>query len=104
VPRTFLEQISDPKFISLNDVAAIDAQQFYVTNDNGSLRKTMRHLLGLISPALAGSSVVHYNGKHAHFVVNPGDALMANGIALSLDGQSVYIAESMRLYVSPLTW
>ena len=97
----FLSQVQDSKFISVNDVAAIDREQFYATNDNGAFRKTLRNAMGMFIPALAGSSVVHYDGKRVNFVVNPGDARMANGIALSRDRNYVYIAETMRLYAKP---
>jgi arylesterase/paraoxonase len=76
---------------SPNDVVATGPRSFYVTNDTGSGRKTVRgkaeFLLGLKT-----GSILRYDGKRWH--VEADGLAFPNGLALSGDGRSLYVAET----------
>lgn len=88
----FKKRISYPELISPNDIVVVDEDRFFVTNDHG----TPRHTIGEVMEDYLGlpwSSVTYYDGQNGHIVLQ--DLRMANGIALSEDQQSLYVAESM---------
>jgi arylesterase/paraoxonase len=82
--------IGDPLFRSLNDVALIGPDAFYVTNDHhypaGIQQDVENYLL------LNATNVVYFDGTHAR-IAAPG-LTYPNGINVSGDGKYVYVAET----------
>lgn len=78
-------------FGSPNDVAAVGPEQFYVTNDGGGsmLTRTLDFVL-----QRTRSTVVYFDGSKAR-VVAEGFGF-ANGISVSADGKTVYVADTFR--------
>jgi len=77
-----------PALVSPNDVAAVDTERFYVTNDHGSrgdAGKVLEDYLGL-----KRSNVVYYDGRRFRTVAE--NIGYANGIALRQDGRRVFVA------------
>ena len=94
---------TDPMLVSPNDVAAVAADRFYVTNDHGSrndLGKTLEDYLGL-----KRSGVVYYDGQGFRQVAS--GIGYANGIALGPGGQALYVCATtegtVRVYQCELT-
>jgi arylesterase/paraoxonase len=82
--------IESDKLVSPNDVAAVGKQQFYVTNDHGSrtpLGVTLENYL-----MLPRAGVLYFDGMVFKEVAN--NLVFANGIALSPDGNHLYVAET----------
>lgn len=81
-----------PELISPNDITAFSSERFFVTNDHGSARSSMmfwiEDYLGL-----SRSSVTYFDGESGSFVI--GGLKSANGIALSGDQQTLYVAEAI---------
>ncbi len=80
--------ISGPQLVSPNDVAAVGAERFYVTNDHGSrghFTKAVEDYLGL-----RRSSVVYYDGSR--FTTVAANIGYANGIALGPKARRVFVA------------
>lgn len=85
-------QISYPELISPNDVVAIDSERFFVTNDHGSPRSsTMFWLEDYLG--LSRTSVTYFDGEAGSFVVK--GLKSANGIELSEDQHTMYVAEAI---------
>jgi arylesterase/paraoxonase len=82
------ESIRGELMTSPNDVVAVGARSFYVTNDHGNVsalgRTAEEYLL------LARSYVLYYDGQSFKKVAE--DILYANGINVSHDGKTVYVA------------
>ncbi len=76
---------------SPNDVAAVGPEQFYVTNDGGSSILTL--MLDFMLQRTR-STVVYFDGGKAR-VVAEGFGF-ANGISVSADGKTVYVADTFR--------
>ncbi len=86
-----LRTVSDPSMVSPNDVAAAGPDRFYFTNDGGSRPDSaMRTVESYLR--LPWASVVYFDGDRARSVVE--GLVYANGVALSADGGTVYVAES----------
>lgn len=83
-----LESISGPLMTSPNDLIAVGPRQFYVTNDHGATSPLGKKAENYLQ--LAISYVLYYNGTE--FRKAAGDIAYANGIALSNDGKTVYVA------------
>ncbi len=83
--------ISDPLMISPNDVVLLDADRFYVTNDHGTSSEFGRTLEEYL--LLERSNVLYYNGQK--FSVAATDMGYANGINISRDGETMYVAETV---------
>ncbi|HVZ90608.1 MAG TPA: SMP-30/gluconolactonase/LRE family protein [Rhizomicrobium sp.] len=82
--------IESDKLVSANDVAAVGREQFYVTNDHGSLTgigKTLETYL-----LLPRANVLYFDGSV--FKEAAAGLTFANGVALSQDGRELYVAES----------
>ncbi|MBN1210284.1 MAG: strictosidine synthase family protein [Myxococcaceae bacterium] len=83
------ETIRDPALVSPNDLVAIDARRFYVTNDHhyppGFMQKVEEYL------QLAMSNVLFYDGQGFREVFTGG--IYSNGINRSADGKTIYLAE-----------
>jgi arylesterase/paraoxonase len=84
-----LETVAFEAMHSPNDVVAIGPRQFYATNDHGF----REGVLGMLEAwlALPFASAVYFDGSEGR-VVQRG-LVYANGINLSADGSTVYIAE-----------
>ncbi|XXF80724.1 SMP-30/gluconolactonase/LRE family protein [Myxococcaceae bacterium GXIMD 01537] len=83
--------IKDPAIISPNDVVAVDADRFYVTNDHhyaSGLARTAEDYL-----QLSRGNVLFYDGKGFQEVIK--GTTYANGINRSADGKTIYVAESV---------
>lgn len=84
-------RISFPEMISPNDLVVVAEDQFFMSNDHGNPRHSLMEMaedyLGL--PL---SNVVYFDGQQAHVAVS--GLRMANGVQLSTDQQSLYIAET----------
>jgi len=84
--------LTDPSLVSPNDLVAVDHQRFYVTNDHGSPPGWKRKLEDYLR--LPRASVVHYDGQR--FRTAADGLTYANGINLSPDGATLYVAEVTR--------
>ncbi|MDT8410405.1 MAG: SMP-30/gluconolactonase/LRE family protein [Wenzhouxiangellaceae bacterium] len=84
--------LADDSMVSPNDIVAIDHQRFYFTNDHGSAPGLMRQLEDYLR--LPWASVVYFDGREFHEVA--GGLSYANGINVSPDGSSLYVAEVTR--------
>lgn len=89
---THLETIRSDAFVSVNDVLPVGPRSFYATNDSGVPQSSpMAQLNGLIGRG--SGRVVHFDGTEARPVT---DRLqVANGLALSPDGKTLYVAETL---------
>lgn len=86
-----LATVSDPALFSPNDLAAVDAERFYLTNDHGSrsaLLRSVEHVLGF-----RFGDVQYYDGTR--FVTVAERQGFANGILLTADGVRVMVAETV---------
>ncbi len=88
---THVETITDPHMLSPNDLVATGPRQFYFTNDSGSETDLGRMLEPLLR--LSRAQVGYYDGAAARFVIE--GLKMANGINISRDGSTLYVAELM---------
>jgi arylesterase/paraoxonase len=83
--------VGDGRFRSLNDVLPVGPDRFYVTNDSTAdpgMGKRME-----LAMAKDSASVFHFDGADVRLAA---DGLsFANGIAMSPDGGTVYVAETM---------
>ena len=87
-----LTTVASPALVSPNDVAAIDAERFYVSNDHGTpagFARLMEDLLGLNL-----ANVLYFDG--ARFVEAVGGLSYANGVALAQGGAELVVAEVFR--------
>ncbi|MCG3119270.1 MAG: hypothetical protein ALAOOOJD_01629 [bacterium] len=81
---------------SPNDLVAVGSRRFYVTNDHGNvsaLGKTAEEFL-----QLARSYVLYYDGTAFKKVA--GDLQYANGINVSHDGKTIYVAACVGLKIN----
>jgi arylesterase/paraoxonase len=85
-----LRKVTDPLFVSLNDVAAVDDQRFYATNDHGSASRGRQTFDDYFR--LARANVVYWDGSTARVVAS--GIAYANGIALSPSGAELYVAST----------
>lgn len=84
--------ITYPELISPNDIIVVSQDNFYVTNDHGNPRGTlMEKVEDYLTLPL--SSVSYYDGSQGHIAIE--GIRMANGIAISEDQQTLFIAASM---------
>lgn len=84
-------RVSYPELISPNDIVALGQGRFFVTNDHGSPRTSVMHRLEDYL-GLARSSLTYFDGDKGSFLIN--DLSGANGVALSKDKRTLYIAQS----------
>ena len=85
------ETIRSEVMHSLNDVVAVGPRQFYATNDqrfDGGIGGALEVFLGL--PL---GDLVYFDGKQA--VIAASGFAYANGVNVSLDGQKIYVAETI---------
>jgi arylesterase/paraoxonase len=80
--------LEDPLLVSPNDLAAVGRDRLYITNDHGHPEGFMRSIEEF--GRLSLSNVVHFDGSQ--FSVAADRIAYANGINLSPDGRTVYVA------------
>lgn len=83
--------IEAPEFISMNDVAPVGPDAFYVTLDAGTRAGTAGRLAETFL-GLPWAGVGYFDGKTASVVAS--DLRYSNGIAVSADGATVFVSES----------
>lgn len=83
--------VSDPALFSPNDLAALDAQRFYVTNDHGGRSPLLRRIEHVLGFRLG--DVQYYDGHRFQTVATRQG--FANGILLTRDGARVLVAETV---------
>lgn len=84
------ETVRGDALVSPNDVAAAGPRELYVTNDHTEPPSFWRTLTDYLR--LPGSNVVHWDGDGFEVVLD--ELLYANGVAVSSDGRSVFVAET----------
>lgn len=85
------ESISSPLMFSPNDLIAVDANRFYLTNDHGNRSDFGRALEEYLQ--LSRSFVLYYDGSRFRVVAE--GLAYANGINISADGNTVYVAATV---------
>lgn len=86
-----LRSVSSTLMHSPNDLIPVGPDKFYVTNDHGSESKNGRMLEDYLR--LAKSYVLYYDGKYFRKVFD--GLAYANGVNISPDGRTVYVAETV---------
>lgn len=82
--------IQSDRLVSPNDIAAVGKGQFYVTNDHGSRTQFGTTLETYL--LLPRANVLYFDGSVFKEVAT--GLVFANGIALSPDGNHLYVAET----------
>ena len=86
---THIKSIKNKLLISPNDIVLVDNQKFYVTNDHITMKPISQKIYDYMQ--IPGSNVVYYDGKE--FKVVAKGLVYANGINISADQKSIYVAE-----------
>lgn len=90
--------VRNPLLNSPNDVAAIDHDRFYATNDHGGTSDLIRQMETYL--ILPWANLVMWDGNAMSVAVE--GLTYANGVALSHDGSEVYVSETtgrtLRIY------
>jgi arylesterase/paraoxonase len=91
---TSVETVSDRLLWSPTAIAAVGPKQFYVVNDSGFKEKDEAGAKKYVVGKLRGNrgTVVYFDGNRSQIVAE--GLGMANGVALSPDGRTLYVAES----------
>ena len=91
------ESVSGALMHGPNDVIPVGSRKFYVTNDHGNSSRLGRMVEEYLQ--LARSFVLYYDGENFSKVAK--GLAYANGINMSADGQTVYVAATVgkKLYV-----
>ena len=89
-----VETIHDRLLWSPTAIVAVGPKQFYVVNDSGFKEKDEADAKKYVVGKLRGSrgTVVYFDGENAQIVAE--GMGMPNGVAVSLDGSTVYVTES----------
>jgi arylesterase/paraoxonase len=90
------ESIRGELMNSPNDVVAIGPRSFYVTNDHGNVSTFGRTIEEYLQ--LERSYVLYYDGQGFEKVAQ--DIAYANGINVSHDGQTIYVAACVGLKIN----
>src|SRR5690606_28881387 len=88
---THSRSVTDPLFVSLNDVVAVGPESFYATNDHAS--KNGLHQLFSNLLLLRNTNVIYFDGASGRVAADKFG--LANGINASPDGRRIYIADLM---------
>ena len=83
-----VETISDPLFVSPNDIVAVGPRQVYVANDKATT--SLGNILQQIG--IGGSPITYVDNKNVSVVVS--NIAAGGGIAASADGETIYVAET----------
>jgi len=86
-----VRSVATPLFVSLNDVAGVGLESFYVTNDHAH-RSALGHVYEDFTMR-AQASVVYFDGTSARTVAS--DLRYANGVQVSTDRKHLLVAETM---------
>lgn len=89
---THLESVSFPAMHSPNDLVGVGPRQFYATNDRRFEKGPLSTLEAYL--ALPLTDVVYYDGAEGRSI--KGGLVYANGVNMSADGKTVYIAELLK--------
>ncbi|MBW7857855.1 MAG: SMP-30/gluconolactonase/LRE family protein [Leptonema sp. (in: Bacteria)] len=92
-----VETIKDKELRNLNDVVAVGPRQFYATVDHGATSTIGQAFENYLQSPI--SHVVYFDGQTTRHVA--GGIAYANGIAVSHDGQTLYVAGtvSQKIYL-----
>jgi arylesterase/paraoxonase len=90
------ESIRGELMTSPNDVVAVGARRFYVTNDHGNVSALGRTVEEYLQ--LERSYVLYYDGSDFQKVAE--DIAYANGINVSHDGETIYVAACVGLKIN----
>jgi len=90
------ESIRGELMTSPNDVVAVGPRSFYVTNDHGNVSALGRTAEEYLQ--LARSYVLYYDGQNFRKVAE--DISYANGINVSHDGMTIYVAVCVGLKIN----
>lgn len=87
---THVKSVVNPLLVSPNDVVAVGPDSFYATNDHGStgLSSKLSDLL-----LLRNANIVYYDGNSMRVAADM--LLFPNGINISADGKTLYVAETL---------
>ncbi|CAH0995831.1 hypothetical protein EMA8858_01959 [Emticicia aquatica] len=80
------ESITDPLFVSPNDVVGVGERKFYVTNDHDEEISNWRAKKDLLQ--IASGNVCYFDGGKASILAS--GFLYANGVNVSLDGKKLF--------------
>lgn len=97
---TYAETITDPLFVSPNDLVAVGPRAFYVGNDATTAdHESLSYMLELYLRQNR-TTLVYFDGQEA--IIAARGLTYANGVEISPDGQTLYLAETtdgtMRVY------
>jgi len=92
----YRESIRGELLNSPNDVVAVGPRRFYATNDHGNVTAFGRTLEEYLQ--LERSYVVYYDGQNFTKVAN--ELAYANGITVSRDGKTIYVAACVGLKIN----
>jgi len=83
--------VRDPLLVSPNDLVAVGPDAFYAANDHGSAGAFGQMLSDVL--LLRNANIVYYDGASMRVA---GDRLsFPNGIGVSADGKTIYVAETI---------
>ncbi|MEO1042405.1 MAG: SMP-30/gluconolactonase/LRE family protein [Pseudomonadota bacterium] len=85
-----IERLTDPRLLSPNDVVATGPRSFYVTNDTAAGRQSIKGKIDFLLGLRTGQ-IFHFDGDDWSIVAD--NLNFPNGIALSPNGDTVYLAE-----------
>lgn len=92
------KSIEDPLIKSPNDLVPVSHEAFYVGNDYGMSGALMRQLEAFM--AWDATDLIYWDGEKASVAVD--DLTMTNGVNVSADGETLYVAETqdhtLRIY------
>ncbi|WP_435355862.1 SMP-30/gluconolactonase/LRE family protein [Emticicia sp. SJ17W-69] len=83
-----LESITDPLFVSPNDIVGVGERTFYLTNDHDEVKSDWRSKKDLLQIPMGNAC--YFDGKKASILAK--GFLYANGINTSLDGRKLFVA------------
>tara|TARA_R110002110_G_scaffold183726_2_gene390426 strand:+ start:826 stop:1920 length:1095 start_codon:yes stop_codon:yes gene_type:complete len=86
-----VKSVASPLFASLNDVLGVGPDAFYATNDHGRAGNFGRAIDDAL--LLRNANVVYFDGNHA--TVAADRISYPNGINMSPDGKTVYVASTL---------
>tara|TARA_B100000029_G_C17455819_1_gene916679 strand:+ start:14 stop:1051 length:1038 start_codon:yes stop_codon:yes gene_type:complete len=93
---THIKTIRNDKLVSPNDLVLINKRQFYFTNDHLTIDPTAQKFYNYLQ--IPRSNVVFYDGSQS--IVAAKGLTYANGINISPDLKTIYVAESLGKKIS----
>lgn len=86
-----LESVAERRLTSPNDVVAVGPRSFYVTNDVDAGRHSLLGMIEFLTLAPSGK-LYYFDGVSMRLAAD--QLRFANGVAASLDGARIYVAET----------